>query len=147
MKILLRKFENSYIFRTFYASHIAQCASRPSTFSLGAALVASLVLIFFTTSFLINSASNQINTFYVSKVNGEPNFANPGAEAFWAGVPTITVPLIPSSNYPPSGQTQTVSVQIAWTATTATPATFGENEIFQLWQRSQLFFSRPVLRE
>src|SRR5579872_2130734 len=90
-------------------------------FFVGTALVASFVLIFFTTSFLINSASNQINTFYVSKVNGVPNFANPGGEAFWSGVPAITVPLIPSSNYPPSGQTQQVSVQIAWTSATASP--------------------------
>ena len=90
-------------------------------FFVGAALVASLALIFFTTSFLINSASNQINTFYVSKVNGVPNFGNPGGEEFWSSVPSINVPLIPSSNYPPSGQTQTVAVQIAWTTSTPTP--------------------------
>jgi hypothetical protein len=90
-------------------------------FFVGMTLVIALVLIFFTTSFLINSASNQINTFYVSKVNGAPNFANPGGEAFWSGVPMITVPLIRSSNYPPSGATQSVSVQIAWTTATATP--------------------------
>src|SRR6202045_4118065 len=90
-------------------------------FFVGMALVIALVLIFFTTSFLINSASNQINTFYVSKVNGAPNFADPGGEAFWSNVPTVTVPVIPSSNYPPSGATQTVSVQIAWTTTTPSP--------------------------
>jgi hypothetical protein len=90
-------------------------------FFVGMALVISLALIFFTTSFLINSASNQINTFYVSKVSGIPNFANPGTEQYWSSVPSITVPLIPSSNYPPSGQTQTVSVQIAWTSSTPNP--------------------------
>jgi len=90
-------------------------------FFVGVALVISLALIFFTVSFLINSASNQINTFYVSKISGVPNFANPGGEQFWSGVPTTTVPLIPSSNYPPSGATPTVSVQIAWTTATSTP--------------------------
>jgi hypothetical protein len=90
-------------------------------FFVGMAIVALLALIFFSASFLINSASNQINTFYVSKVDGVPNFSNPGGEAFWTSVPTITVPLIPSSNYAPSGATQTVSVQIAWTTATARP--------------------------
>ena len=47
-------------------------------FFVGIALVISLTLIFFAASFLINSASNQINTFYVSKVSGVPDFANPG---------------------------------------------------------------------
>ena len=90
-------------------------------FFVGMALVISLVLIFFTTSFLINSASNQINTFYVPKVSGIPNFGNPGGESFWSGVPSVNVPLIPSSNYPPSGQTQSVTAQIAWTTSTSSP--------------------------
>jgi len=50
-----------------------------------------------------------------------PNFANPGEEQFWSGLPTTTVPLIPSSNYPPSGATPTVSVQIALTNSTSSP--------------------------
>ncbi|HVB12206.1 MAG TPA: hypothetical protein VNE86_03670, partial [Nitrososphaerales archaeon] len=90
-------------------------------FFVGVALVLSLTLIFFTASFLINSESSQINTFYVSKVNGVPNLATPGSESFWQSVPSTTVPLIPSSNYPPSGATGTVGVQIAWTNATASP--------------------------
>ncbi len=85
------------------------------------AIVISLALIFFSLSFLINSASNQINTFYVSKVSGVPDFSNPGGEGFWSNVPSTTVPLIPSSNYAPSGATQSVNVQIAWTSATANP--------------------------
>src|SRR5579872_2347216 len=84
-------------------------------------LVVSLVIILFTVSFFINVASDQVNTFYVSKVSGVPNLANPGTEAFWSNVPTVTVPLIPSSNYAPSGATSTVNVQIAWTASTPSP--------------------------
>lgn len=90
-------------------------------FFVGMGFVAVLALIFFTTSFLINSASNQINTFYAPKVNGVPDFSSPGSESFWTSVPTITVPLIPSSNYPPSGATGTVAIQIAWTSSTPTP--------------------------
>ncbi len=90
-------------------------------FFVGMGLVIALVLIFFTLSFLINVASDQINTFYVPKVNGTPNLSNPGSESFWNTVPTTVVPLISSSNYPPSGATQTVSVQIAWTNSTPTP--------------------------
>lgn len=90
-------------------------------FFVGMALVISLVLIFFTVSFAINSVSTGINTFYVPEVSGSPNFSAPGQESFWANVPTTTVPLIPDSNYPPSGATSTVDVQIAWTNTTATP--------------------------
>jgi hypothetical protein len=90
-------------------------------FFVGMALVIFLVLVSFTVSFLINSASSGINTFYVSKVSGVPNFSNPGGEAFWSLVPTVTVPLIASSNYPPSGATSTVGVQIAWTNSTPSP--------------------------
>jgi hypothetical protein len=90
-------------------------------FFVGMGFVIALVLIFFTFSFLINVASNQINTFYVPRVSGTPNLGNPGSESFWGGVPTTVVPLISSSNYPPSGATQTVSVQIAWTNSTPTP--------------------------
>lgn len=80
-----------------------------------------LALIFFTTSFLINVGSTEINTFYLKQVNGTPNFATPGSESFWSSVPTINVPTIPSSNYPPSGATQQVKVQMAWTTATSTP--------------------------
>jgi hypothetical protein len=90
-------------------------------FFVGMTLVIFLVLAAFTVSFLINSASTGINTFYVTKVNGTPNFSNPGGETFWSGVPSVTVPLIPDSNYPPSGATGTVNAQIAWTNTTTTP--------------------------
>lgn len=90
-------------------------------FFVGIGLVLSLVIISFTVSFLINSASTGINTFYISEVNGVPNFSAPGQEAFWSSVPTVTVPLIPSSNYPPSGASGTVDVQIAWTNSTPTP--------------------------
>jgi hypothetical protein len=85
------------------------------------ALVIAFSLIFFSVSFLINVESDQINTFYVHDVHGVPNFASPGSESFWQGVQTVTVPLIPSSNYPPSGATSTVQVQIAWTSATAVP--------------------------
>ncbi len=80
-----------------------------------------LALIFFTTSFLINVASTEANTFYLKDVNAAPNFANPGSESFWSSVPTISVPLIPSSNYPPSGATQQVKAQMAWTSSTNPP--------------------------
>jgi hypothetical protein len=90
-------------------------------FFVGVALVASLVIISFTASFLINSASTGINTFYISEVNGVPNLSHPGQEGFWSTVPTVTVPLIPSSNYPPSGATGTVDAQVAWTNQTSTP--------------------------
>jgi hypothetical protein len=90
-------------------------------FFVGMGLVISLVIILFTVSFLINVASDQINTFYVSEVNGVPNLSNPGSELFWSSVPTVTVPLIASSNYAPSGATSTVSAQIAWTASTPSP--------------------------
>ncbi|MGI0091217.1 MAG: hypothetical protein ACREBS_05870 [Nitrososphaerales archaeon] len=90
-------------------------------FFVGMALVATLAFIFFSASFLINVGSDQINTFYVSKVAGVPNFAAPGSESFWQVVPTVTVPLIASSNYPPSGATGTVAVQMAWTNATSSP--------------------------
>lgn len=90
-------------------------------FFVGVGLVVALVLIFFTLAFLINVASDQINTFYVPRVNGTPNLSNPGSESFWSNVSSTVVPLISSSNYPPSGATQTVAVQIAWTNSTPSP--------------------------
>lgn len=89
-------------------------------FFVGMCLVASLVVISFAASFAINSGSSGINTFYVPKVNGVPNFSAPGQEPFWSNVPSITVPMIASENYPPSGATQTVTAQIAWTNSTPT---------------------------
>ncbi len=80
-----------------------------------------LAIVFFTVSFLINVESTQINTFDVKEVSGVPNFSNPGGESFWGSVPTVTVPLIASSNYSPSGATQDVKVQIAWTSSTSSP--------------------------
>ena len=90
-------------------------------FYVGVTFVLVLALIFFTVSFLLNVESAQINTFYVKEVNGVPNFSNPGGESFWSSVPTKDVPLIASSNYPPSGATSNVKVQIAWTSSTPTP--------------------------
>ena len=90
-------------------------------FYVSVTFVFVLALIFFTTSFLINVGSTEINTFYPKQVNGIPNFANPGGESYWSGVPTVTVPLEASSNYPPSGATQQVKVQMAWTSATPTP--------------------------
>ena len=90
-------------------------------FYVGVTFVFVLALIFFTTSFLINVGSTEINTFNPKHVSRVPNFANPGSESFWSSVPTVTVPLIPSSNYPPSGATQQVQVQMAWTSATPTP--------------------------
>jgi hypothetical protein len=93
-------------------------------FFVGMGVVIFLVLVFFTVSFLINSASDESSTFYVQKVTGTLNFANPGGETFWGGVPTINVPLIASSNYPPSGATSHVSVQIAWSNSTGVAQLF-----------------------
>lgn len=90
-------------------------------FYVGVTFVFILALIFFTTSFLINVGSTQINTFYLKEVNGAPNFSNPGSESFWSSVPTVEVPMIASSNYPPSGDTQMVDAQVAWTSSTPTP--------------------------
>ena len=90
-------------------------------FFVGLTFVLVLALVFFTVSFLLNVESTQINTFYVKEVNGTPNFSNPGGESFWGNVRTVTVPMIASSNYPPSGATNNVKVQIAWTGSTATP--------------------------
>src|SRR5579875_2010870 len=90
-------------------------------FFVGFAMVVVFVLIFFTASFLINVSSDQASTFYVPEVSGTLNFANPGSESFWALVPTKNVPLIASSNYPPSGMTPNAQVQIAWTNYGGTP--------------------------
>jgi hypothetical protein len=83
--------------------------------------VTFLFIAMFTLSFAINAYSAEVNTFYVPQVSGAPNLANPGSEAFWGSVPTVSVPLIPSSNYPPSGETNMAHVQMAWTQATGTP--------------------------
>lgn len=80
-----------------------------------------LLLVFFSVSYAINIGSAELNTFYPNHVSGTPNFAAPGTESFWSGVPTVTVPLIASSNYPPSGATQEVQAQMAWTSSTPVP--------------------------
>lgn len=76
--------------------------------------VAILIIIALSASFMINALSSQTLTIYVPQVNGVPNFSDPGHESFWANVPTEKVPLLPSSNYPPSGLTDFVYVQMAW---------------------------------
>jgi hypothetical protein len=80
-----------------------------------------LIVSMFTLSFAINVYSAQISTIYVPQVSGKPDLGNPGSEAFWTNVPTESVPLIPTSNYPPSGETGTVNVQMAWTDAAGTP--------------------------
>lgn len=90
-------------------------------FWVGATWVVFLIISMFTLSFAINAYSSQLTTIYVSQVNGVPNLALPGTEAFWAGVATESVPLIPVSNYPPSGETSLAKVQLAWTNATGTP--------------------------
>ena len=79
-----------------------------------------LFISMFTVSYAINAYSAQLSTIYVPKVNGVPNLGNPGSESFWSGVATESVPLIPSSNYPPSGETNIAHVQMAWTNATGT---------------------------
>jgi hypothetical protein len=92
-------------------------------FALGAAVVIALVIIFFSVSFLANAFSDQLSTIYVKQVSGAPDFLNPGGEGFWSGVLSYSVPLIESISYAgsPSGHTDYVNVQMAWTATTAQP--------------------------
>ncbi|MDG6981332.1 MAG: hypothetical protein JRN51_09525 [Nitrososphaerota archaeon] len=90
-------------------------------FWVGAAWVAFLVVSMFTLSFAINAYSSELSTIYVPQVSGAPNLGNPGSESFWGGVSTESVPLIPTSNYPPSGETNLVKVQMAWTNATGTP--------------------------
>lgn len=90
-------------------------------FWVGAAWIAILVVLMFSLSFLINVYSAQISTILVTKVDGQPNLASPGSEAFWSSVPQVSVPLIPASNYPPSGETGQAQVQLAWTDSTTPP--------------------------
>lgn len=91
-------------------------------FFVGMSLVIIYALVFFSVSFLINVGSNQISTIYVAQVNGAPNLTNPGSEPFWSKLQTYTVPLIEANSYPgsPSGYTDTVQVQMAWTNVTGT---------------------------
>lgn len=92
-------------------------------FFIGMTLVVAYVLIFFSLSYAINATENQIQTISVPLVNGTPNFSNPGGESFWSNVGTYHIALIPSNEYPgsPSGHTDWVDVQMAWTKTTGTP--------------------------
>lgn len=90
-------------------------------FWVGVTWVFVLFISMFTVSYVINAYSSQLSTFYVPKVSGVPNLQNPGSEAFWSGVSTESVPLIPSSNYPPSGETDLAKVQMAWTNATGVP--------------------------
>ena len=90
-------------------------------FWVGVTWVAFLFVTMFTLSFVINAYSSELTTIYVPKVNSGPNLGSPGSEGFWANVATESVPLIPSSNYPPSGETALVKVQMAWTNVTGTP--------------------------
>ena len=89
-------------------------------FWVGVTWVFILFITMFTVSYTINAYSSQLSTIYVPKVDGVPNLANPGSEAFWSGIGTESIPLIPSSNYPPSGETNLAKVQMAWTNATGT---------------------------
>ncbi len=91
-------------------------------FFVGMTLAIVYALVFLSVSFLINAGSNQINTIYVAKVNGAPDFANPGGESYWSGLQTYTIPMIESNAYPgsPAGHTDTVQVQMAWTNVSGT---------------------------
>jgi hypothetical protein len=88
---------------------------------VGATWIVILVVSMMTISFAINVYSSELSTIYVPQVNGVPNFANPGSESFWNSVSTESIPLIPTSNYPPSGETSLAKVQLAWTDTGGTP--------------------------
>lgn len=90
-------------------------------FWVGSAWVAVLVVSMLTLSFAINAYSSELSTIYVPQVTGVPNLGNPGSESFWSGVSSESVPLIPTSNYPPSGETNLAKVQMAWTSSTPTP--------------------------
>ncbi|MDG7010692.1 MAG: hypothetical protein JRN57_01100 [Nitrososphaerota archaeon] len=83
-------------------------------FWVGVTWVFILFISMFTVSYAINAYSSQLSTIYVPQVSGTPNLASPGSEPFWSGVSTESVPLIPSSNYPPSGETTLAKVQMAW---------------------------------
>jgi hypothetical protein len=109
-----------------YIARLVACYTRnlqrrTKYFAVAAIWVAVVLAIALTGSFLINVASSQINTIYVTKVNGVPNFANPGGEQFWSSVPSVTVPLVPASAYAPAGATGEVTVQMAWTDSTPQP--------------------------
>jgi hypothetical protein len=91
-------------------------------FWVGAAWVAILIVVMFSLSFLINVYSAQVSTIYVPEVKGQANLNNPGSEAFWSTVPTEAVPLIPASNYPPSGETNLAQVQLAWSSAYSVPS-------------------------
>lgn len=90
-------------------------------FWVGATWIAVLIVSMLTLSFVINAYSDELSTIYVPQVSGAPDLGNPGQEAFWSGVPSESVPLIPASNYPPSGETNLATVQMAWTDTGGTP--------------------------
>jgi len=90
-------------------------------FFVGMSLVIAYVLLFFTVSFVINAGSASLSTFLVQRVNGSPDFSNPGGEAFWSNVNSMNVPLIDANSYPgtPSGHTDHVNVKMAWTQTSS----------------------------
>lgn len=90
-------------------------------FWIGVTWVFILFISMFTLSYAINGYSAQLSTIYVPEVNGSANLANPGSEAFWGGISTESIPLIPTSNYPPSGETNLAQAQVAWTNATGTP--------------------------
>jgi hypothetical protein len=95
-------------------------------FFTGMTLAIGYAIIFLTVSFLINSGSAQLNTIYVPKVSGTPNFSapgGPGSESFWSNVQAHTIPLEQSVPYPgsPSGFTDSVIVKMAWTNSTGIP--------------------------
>ncbi len=92
-------------------------------FFLGVTIITVLAIIFFSTSYLINVGSDNINTIYVPKVSGVPTFGGaPGQEPFWANVPSYRIPLIQTISYPgsPSGNTGYVQAQMAWTSVNGT---------------------------
>jgi hypothetical protein len=88
---------------------------------IGVLFVIFLIVFALSASFIINAFSSQTLNFYVPRVNGAPDFSQPGKEAFWEQVPVTRVDLVPSSNYPPSGLTDHVDIQMAWTNLTGTP--------------------------
>jgi hypothetical protein len=90
---------------------------------VGTAFVIVLIVVFFSSSFLINAGSDQLATIYVKEVSGGPDFSNPGGESFWPSVPSYMVPMIESISYvgSPSGHTAAATVQMAWTSSTPVP--------------------------
>lgn len=86
-------------------------------FAVGTVFLVLLLGVFMSTSYIINVGSDQVSTIYVTRVNGSPNFSNPGSEPFWSSVPTYSVPMIESISYTgsPAGGTTEANVQMAWT--------------------------------